>query len=109
MARPKLHFHSLQDKRAGNWPRAICTHALIIHAMDQEDTNMITLYIFLIFFSHLYFPPQGIVAFRGNIYITFLVMRKRAPVFASAFAPLGTSMVAVMDLFILQQSLHMGR
>ncbi|RWR73474.1 WAT1-related-like protein [Cinnamomum micranthum f. kanehirae] len=51
---------------------------------------------------------QGILNFGLATYLIFLVVRKKGPVFSSAFQPLGSIMVAIMDLLILGQSLHLG-
>ncbi|KAJ8644830.1 hypothetical protein MRB53_006578 [Persea americana] len=56
-------------------------------------------------FSALY---NGILNFGLATYLVFLVVRKKGPVFSSAFHPFGTIMVAIMDLLILGQSLHLG-
>ncbi|XP_058074264.1 WAT1-related protein At5g07050-like isoform X2 [Magnolia sinica] len=51
---------------------------------------------------------SGIMVFGVATYIQFLVIRKRGPVFAAVFNPLSTVIVALADLLVLRQSLHMG-
>ncbi|XP_057978727.1 WAT1-related protein At5g07050-like [Malania oleifera] len=51
---------------------------------------------------------SGVVVFGIVIYVQTLVMQKKGPVFMTSFRPLVTIIVAVMGLFILEDSLHLG-
>ncbi|KAG2673002.1 hypothetical protein I3760_13G069300 [Carya illinoinensis] len=51
---------------------------------------------------------SGIVIFGITIYIQTLVVRKKGPVFMTAFRPLFTIVVAIMGLLILGDALYMG-
>ena len=52
---------------------------------------------------------QGIVIFGVTVYLQTLVIRKKGPVFVTAFRPLCTLVVAIMALPILGEALHLGR
>ncbi|XP_041003149.1 WAT1-related protein At5g07050-like isoform X1 [Juglans microcarpa x Juglans regia] len=51
---------------------------------------------------------SGIVIFGITIYVQTLVVRKKGPVFMTAFRPLATIIVAIMGLLILGDALYMG-
>ncbi|XP_010260895.1 PREDICTED: WAT1-related protein At5g07050-like [Nelumbo nucifera] len=50
----------------------------------------------------------GVMIFGVTIYIQTVVVKKRGPVFLTAFRPLGTVIVAIMALLILKEALHLG-
>ncbi|KAG2715905.1 hypothetical protein I3760_03G100500 [Carya illinoinensis] len=51
---------------------------------------------------------QGVVIFGITVYVQTLVVRKKGPVFMTAFRPLAIVIVAIMGLFILGDVLYMG-
>ncbi|PON52537.1 Plant-drug/metabolite exporter [Trema orientale] len=51
---------------------------------------------------------NGVVIFAVTIYVQTLVTQKKGPVFMTAFRPLSTIIVAVMELFILGEALYLG-
>ncbi|XP_065865378.1 WAT1-related protein At5g07050-like isoform X2 [Euphorbia lathyris] len=51
---------------------------------------------------------SGILLFGISTYVQALVVRKRGPVFLTAFVPLSTVVVAIMSLLILGEALHLG-
>ncbi|XP_041003881.1 WAT1-related protein At5g07050-like [Juglans microcarpa x Juglans regia] len=51
---------------------------------------------------------SGIVIFGITVYVQTLVVRKKGPVFMTAFRPLAIVIVAIMGLFILGDVLYMG-
>ncbi|PON40846.1 Plant-drug/metabolite exporter [Trema orientale] len=51
---------------------------------------------------------NGVVIFAIIIYVQTLVTQKRGPVFMTSFRPLSTIIVAIMELFILGEALHLG-
>lgn len=52
---------------------------------------------------------QGIVTSSISYYVQGLVMKKRGPVFATAFSPLMMIIVAIMGSFILAENIFLGR
>ncbi|KAF8412639.1 hypothetical protein HHK36_000607 [Tetracentron sinense] len=65
---------------------------------------LITSYISLAAFYIL----QGIMIYGVTTYVQLLVIRRKGPVFMTAFRPLSTISVAVMGLIILGEELHLG-
>lgn len=55
------------------------------------------------------FYMQGIVTSSISYYVQGLVMKKRGPVFATAFSPLMMIIVAIMGSFILAEKIFLGR
>ncbi|XP_065866599.1 WAT1-related protein At5g07050-like [Euphorbia lathyris] len=51
---------------------------------------------------------SGILLLGISTYIQALVVRKRGPVFMTAFTPLSTLVTAIMSLLILGEALHLG-
>ncbi|KAF5480429.1 hypothetical protein F2P56_001179 [Juglans regia] len=51
---------------------------------------------------------SGIMIFGITVYVQTLVVRKKGPVFMTAFRPLATIIVAIMGLLILGNALYMG-
>ncbi|KAF8365047.1 hypothetical protein HHK36_032948 [Tetracentron sinense] len=51
---------------------------------------------------------SGIMIFGVTTYVQTLVIRRKGPVFTTAFRPLSTIIVAVMGLVILEEALHLG-
>ncbi|GMN27262.1 hypothetical protein TIFTF001_001576 [Ficus carica] len=51
---------------------------------------------------------NGIVIFGITFYVQNLVLRRKGPVFVTAFRPLGSLLVAIMALLILGEALHLG-
>ncbi|WCJ39090.1 nodulin MtN21 /EamA-like transporter family protein [Euphorbia peplus] len=51
---------------------------------------------------------SGIFFFGISTYVQALVVRKRGPVFVTAFRPLSTLVVAIMSLLVLGEALHLG-
>jgi hypothetical protein len=49
------------------------------------------------------------VIFGITVYLQTLAIRKKGPVFMTAFRPLATVNVAIMGLFILGDALYLGR
>ena len=59
----------------------------------------------LIFYKYV----QGIVTSSISYYVQGLVIKKRGPVFATAFSPLMMIIVAIMGSFILAEKIFLGR
>lgn len=53
-------------------------------------------------------PMQGIVTSSISYYVQGLVIKKRGPVFATAFSPLMMIIVAIMGSFILAEKIYLG-
>lgn len=51
---------------------------------------------------------QGIVTSSISYYVQGLVIKKRGPVFATAFSPLMMVIVAIMGSFILAENIYLG-
>ncbi|KAF2294329.1 hypothetical protein GH714_009332 [Hevea brasiliensis] len=51
---------------------------------------------------------SGIMIFGITVYIQMMVIRKKGPVFVTAFRPLATMLVAVMGVLILGEALYLG-
>ncbi|XP_059452355.1 WAT1-related protein At5g07050-like [Corylus avellana] len=51
---------------------------------------------------------SGVMIFGVTVYVQTLVIRKKGPVFMTAFRPLATVIVAVMGLLILGDALYLG-
>jgi len=58
-------------------------------------------------FLYIFFY-QGIVTSSISYYVQGLVIKKKGPVFATAFSPLMMIIVAIMGSFILAEQIYLG-
>ncbi|KAG7949383.1 hypothetical protein I3843_13G060000 [Carya illinoinensis] len=94
-----ISFHSQRSHQPTTGSRLLLDKDLI-----KGSLILVISYISLSAFYIL----QGIVIFGITIYIQTLVVRKKGPVFMTAFRPLFTIVVAIMGLLILGDALYMG-